>query len=218
MAEDLLAGTGMGVYRIYLNCDYNAYVPAQETRTLENCNYGYTLECLRMVKGVPCASDSGVSDGVLDDYYSPSWPYEKLTIFINDDGIQSVQWTSPIEVTDILVENSNLMPFSDVMDIFKKMGPVVYVPNDMNNNIPYGDEEVAEYGMTVNEIRLELRRVREQNSVKDGLLIPVWSFYGNTWYSTKDGNEVETPISALNSCLLTINAVDGSIIDLLKGY
>lgn len=128
MAEDLLAGTGMGVYRIYLICDYDPHFLAQETRTLETCNYGYTLECLRMVKGVPCASDSGVSDGVLDDYYSPSWPYEKLTIFINDDGIQSVQWSSPIEVTDILVENSNLMPFRDVMDIFKKMGSIVFTP------------------------------------------------------------------------------------------
>ena len=218
MAEDLLAGTGMGVYRIYLNCDYNPHFLAQETRTLENCNYGYTLECLRMVKGVPCASDSGVNYGVLDDYYSPSWPYEQLTIFITDDGIQSVQWTSPIEVTHILVENSNLMPFSDVMDIFKKMGPIVFTPNEMNSKIPYGDSEVAEYGFTVNEIRLELRRVREQNSVKDGLLVPVWSFYGNVWYSTKDGSETETPISDLNTCLLTINAVDGSIIDLSKGY
>ena len=171
-----------------------------------------------MVKGVTCASDSGVSYGALEDYYSPSWPYEQLTIFITDDGIQSVQWTSPIEVTHILVENSNLMPFSDVMDIFKKMGPIVFTPNEMNSKLPYGDSEVAEYGFTVNEIRLELRRVREQNSVKDGLLVPVWSFYGNAWYSTKDGSETETPISDLNTCLLTINAVDGSIIDLSKGY
>jgi len=46
----------------------------------------------------------------------------------------------------------------------------------------------------------------------------VWSFYGNTWYTSKDGTKIETPISNLNTCLLTINAVDGSIIDLSKGY
>jgi len=218
MAEEVLEGTGMGVYRIYLDCDYDAYNPELETRTVETSNYGYTLECLRMINGVPCAADSGVSTGDMHDRYAPSWPYEQCTIFITNDGIQSILWSSPIEITDTVMEQSNLMPFGDVLDIFKKMGPVVYTPNDMNNNIPYGDEEVAEYGMTVNEIRLELRRVREQNSVKDGLLIPAWSFYGNTWYSTKDGSEVETPISPLNSCLLTINAVDGSIIDLLKGY
>ncbi|MBQ3131700.1 MAG: hypothetical protein IJC24_03230 [Clostridia bacterium] len=81
------------------------------------------------------------------------------------------------------------------------------------------DDLIEQYGITVEEIRLELRRVREQNSVTDGLLIPVWSFYGNQWQTMKDGSEPgRTGMEGQRSCLLTINAVDGSIIDLAKGY
>lgn len=81
------------------------------------------------------------------------------------------------------------------------------------------DNLIEQYGITVEEIRLELRRVREQNSVTDGLLIPVWSFYGNQWQTKKDGSEPEiTGTEGSQTCLLTINAVDGSIIDLAKGY
>lgn len=219
MAEDLLAGTGMEVYRMYLECDYDAYNPELEIRTIETSNYGYTLECLRKVDGIPCAADMGVSTFDRSEIYAPSWPYETMSIFITNDGIQSVLWSSPVEVTDTVVEQAQLLPFSDIMDIFKKMAPIVYTPNTQNEAGQLMDELIEQYGITVEEIRLELRRVREQNSVTDGLLIPVWSFYGNQWQTMKDGSEPgRTGMEGQRPCLLTINAVDGSIIDLSKGY
>ena len=219
MAEELLKETGMEVHRMYLECDYDAFNPELETRTVETANYGYTLECLRKVDGVPCAADSGVSTGEQPDRYAPQWPYETMSIFITNDGIQSVIWSSPIEVTDTVVEQAKLLPFEDVMDIFKKMTPIVYTPNTQNEAGQFMDNLIEQYGITVEEIRLELRRVREQNSVTDGLLIPVWSFYGNQWQTKKDGSEPEiTGTEGSQTCLLTINAVDGSIIDLAKGY
>ena len=219
MAEELLEGTGMGVYRMYLDCDYDTFNPELETRTVETSNYGYTLECLRMVNGIPCAADSCISSGEQHDRYAPSWPYEQCTIFITNDGIQSVQWSSPIEVTDTVVEQAKLLPFRDIMDIFKKMAPIVYTPNTQNEAGQFMDDLIEQYGITVEEIRLELRRIREQNSVTDGLLIPVWSFYGSQWHSMKDGSEPgKTGTENGQICLLTINAVDGSIIDLAKGY
>ncbi len=219
MAEELLEGTGMEVHQMYLECDYNAFNPELETRTVETSNYGYTLECLRKVDGIPCAADSGINMDEQPDRYAPQWPYESMTMFITNDGIQSVLWSSPIEVTDTVVEQAQLLPFSDIMDIFKKMAPIVYTPNTQNEAGQFMDELIEQYGITVEEIRLELRRVREQNSVTDGLLIPVWSFYGNQWQTMKDGSEPgKTGADSSQTCLLTINAVDGSIIDLAKGY
>lgn len=219
MAEELLEGTGMEVHQMYLECDYDAFNPELETRTVETSNYGYTLECLRKVDGIPCAADSGINMDEQSDRYAPQWPYESMTMFITNDGIQSVLWSSPIEVTDTVVEQAQLLPFSDIMDIFKKMAPIVYTPNTQNEAGQFMDDLIEQYGITVEEIRLELRRVREQNSVTDGLLIPVWSFYGNQWQTMKDGSEPgKTGTEGGQTCLLTINAVDGSIIDLAKGY
>jgi len=219
MAEELLEGTGMEVHQMYLECDYDAFNPELETRTVETSNYGYTLECLRKVDGIPCAADSGINMDEQPDRYAPQWPYESMTMFITNDGIQSVLWSSPIEVTDTVVEQTQLLPFSDIMDIFKKMAPIVYTPNTQNEAGQFMDDLIEQYGITVEGIRLELRRVREQNSVTDGLLIPVWSFYGNQWQTMKDGSEPgKTGSEGGNTCLLTINAVDGSIINLAKGY
>jgi hypothetical protein len=50
-------------------------------------------------------------------------------------------------------------------------------------------------------------------------LIPVWDFFGSTTqYTVQDGKEyVDTYESATRS-LLTINAIDGAVIDRQKGY
>jgi hypothetical protein len=65
----------------------------------------------------------------------------------------------------------------------------------------------------VTEVRLEMMRVVEQGSIENGLLIPVWNFYG-VRERTYKGEMDETG----QYILLCINAVDGSIIDISKGY
>ena len=219
MTDELLAGTGMAVESIYLECDLDTYNPDIETRTAQTANYGYTLKCARMAQGIPCAYEmGGMSNEASRDMYAPSWPYERLTVFITNNGIRDLYWNSPIEITETVVENAGLLSFEAVMEIFKKMAGVVYsgymLPTDAAS---YTGELTQSYGIKVNEIRLEFRRVREQNSVENGLLMPVWSFYGHTWRVMESG-ETAGWISNGRECILTINAVDGSVIDLNKGY
>jgi hypothetical protein len=79
--------------------------------------------------------------------------------------------------------------------------------------------DVKSLDMTVTEARLGLMRVIEQNNTKQGLLIPVWDFFGSTTQTVvQDGKEyVDTYKSATRS-LLTINAIDGAVIDRQQGY
>ena len=73
--------------------------------------------------------------------------------------------------------------------------------------------EQAENG-TVYDGAVLLMRVLEQGSTDNGLLIPVWNFYGTRQRSFASGNTDET----LHGIMLTINAIDGSIIDRALGY
>lgn len=57
-------------------------------------------------------------------------------------------------------------------------------------------------------------RVFEQGSAENGLLIPVWNFYGTRQRTFTDGETDET----IPGIMLSINAVDGSIIDRALGY
>lgn len=73
----------------------------------------------------------------------------------------------------------------------------------------------------ISKIRLEFNRIVEKNSIDFGLLIPVWSFYGKVIFINEDGSETIRPgfyNDGRDEIIVQINALDGSIIDLMKGY
>lgn len=61
-------------------------------------------------------------------------------------------------------------------------------------------------------------RIREQNSTeKTGLYVPTWVFYGKRVKQYNEHLDI-APDSYQDVILFAINAVDGGIIDLAKGY
>ena len=58
-------------------------------------------------------------------------------------------------------------------------------------------------------------RIIEPNAADSGLLVPAWDFYGTRTIKYIDGAENAT---SSNMILLSVNAIDGTIIDLSKGY
>lgn len=66
--------------------------------------------------------------------------------------------------------------------------------------------------VTVRDIRLGYMRVLKQDEAGVGLLVPVWDFFGDVDYENSRG------FTNPDTSLLTINAVDGSIIDRSRGY
>ena len=56
-------------------------------------------------------------------------------------------------------------------------------------------------------------RIKAKNSKDAGLLVPVWDFYGTEIYQ-RDG--IDVPLE--ETIVLTINAIDGSLISRELGY
>jgi hypothetical protein len=170
-------------------------------------HYAYTVTCFRVVDGVlPSASILGGTYVESEDpNYTKTWEYETLSFMVNDKGIISVEWSAPLELLETKVEDSKLMPFSEIQGIFEKMMPVTYETQTKGMD-----------GLTCNieEVRLEMMRIVEQGSIENGLLIPVWNFYGTRSSVYKGKKEDETG----KYILLSVNAVDGSIISISKGY
>ena len=74
----------------------------------------------------------------------------------------------------------------------------------------------ADASIQVTKIQLGLVRVAQQGDVGAGYLVPAWIFYGVIDVDDriyKDGYGYDGYES-----ILTINAIDGSVIDLSKGY
>ena len=180
------------------------FIPVRVTAVQgEKRRQAYAVECARMVNGVPMAVMNGYSRQEPENAVAVDWDYERFVLVIADEGLLSLVWESPIEADETVVETSRLLPFDEVMGVFRKMMPIRYASSFEDRTETF----------RIGEIRLELVRVLEQNAQNSGLLIPVWCFYGTRKTKAPNWQDEET-----YGCQMMINAIDGSIIDPQNGY
>ena len=213
MGQDFLdrLGLEMKVGEIFLMHDENMVGNDAALQKAEH--YAYKLNCERLVNGAACAYISGRTNYEsqtveVDEYnaYMPTWRYERMDMLIDDDGIIHFNWDSPLAVGEEISENVELLPYEKIKGIFEKMMLIRY------------EAEFYEWNQATNAVHLEykidrvelcLQRIAEPDSLYTGLLVPAWNFYGGHEYMQIDDHSAP---------LLSINAIDGSIIDTEKGY
>jgi hypothetical protein len=145
------------------------------------------------------------------DAYNTSWHYEKVYVVIDDKGVLRVEYSNPYELLGTVMEETELLPFDQIRSIFEKM--VVIVNNAVDDNPVWSDSGKMEYHIAT--VQLGLINVREQN--KDtGLLVPAWDFMGYTRGRMSADHQWGGANSNELISFLTINAIDGSIIE--RGY
>ncbi|MDL2258735.1 DUF6034 family protein [Eubacteriales bacterium OttesenSCG-928-K08] len=172
----------------------------------------YEIHCSRVVQGVQVTSDTFFHSrsAANDDFYSREWFYEEMLLYLDEQGVAMFRWSAPLSVNEIVVQNSQMQPFDTIVEIFEKMMMVQYEPQ-------FKGSEANKATIEVTKAVLSLQRISEQNSVSEGLLIPTWNFYGRLTTFLPDGtstsNDAYGPVP-----LMTINAIDGSIIDPWNGY
>lgn len=171
------------------------------------------LRYARSVDNVPVTYTVWDCMKVEEDAQSAPWPYEDMTFAIDDTGIVGFNWRSPYAVADMVTENSNLISFDEVTDVFDTMSMAV---NAWDGIAAYNPNLTA-VKIKVDHIKFGLTRVTEQNKRDSGLLVPVWDFFGTmTQIHEVDGVTKEFDDGPIP--ILTINAIDGSIINRSLGY
>ena len=156
----------------------------------------------------PYPTGSSESSTVLE--YAQPWLFEKLRIFVDGEGIRFLLWNSPSSLEEVVTENTAMLPFEDIQSIFEKMMPIVDNPHIVTSSEWTSD-------IYIHEVRLGLMRVTERDIGQSGLLVPVWDFLGHSERVHVDEEPIIEGQSGYTS-MLTINAIDGSIIDRLAGY
>ena len=137
--------------------------------------------------------------------YTPSWDYEHVIAAVDGDGtILGMAWEGPLQETEVVSDTTTLLPYEEVMDIFARQ---------VNRIFSY--EEDIHGSLTVSNVQLGLFRIREQGDMESGLLVPVWFITGE--YRCASHPE-EVHLYDNLSPIAVINAIDGSIIDVMKGY
>ena len=140
-----------------------------------------------------------------DGGYTPSWCYEHVIAAVDEDGrILGMAWLGPLQETEVVSATTTLLPFEEIMDIFARQ---------MNRVFSY--EEETDGSLTVDDVQLGLFRIREKGDMESGLLVPAWFITGAYRYAS---NPEEVHLYNDLSPIAVINAIDGSIIDVMNGY
>ncbi len=171
----------------------NARYRMQFVRTLDGCPIGYT----------------GVKGAAVDESYSKAWPYETIEICAANEGVVYFKWCAPTDAPELTLADTQLMRFDEIASVFERMVMVKYAYFQSANTA--GADLRAT--VRIDQVKLTLMRIRAKDSQDDGLLIPVWDFYGTVTVAN-DGEET----TMKRTILITLNAIDGSLIDRETGY
>ena len=167
----------------------------------------YILRYYREMDGVLLTQASGqkIADKeYAEDYRARYWSGEAMEVRVNDAGIVGFAYRAPIEVTDIVVENAALKPFSEVKDTFEKM---ICIINADEQNVSR---------INIDRVRLSYTRVSEKDSFDTGLIVPVWGFDGKIETARRGEEDFVQPWRT--GAIMAINAIDGTIINGQLGY
>lgn len=170
--------------------------------------YGYKITFERTQDGVSVFSpDMASFAGELDN--SAEWLYEQFDLVMNNSGIVYLSWKAPLKVIKTVVSDCALLPFTEIESVFERMMKIQYEPI-----IGLYQYDSARYQVT--DIRLSLLRIAKKDSIASGLLVPTWNFFGTGAY-TRAGETLQIN-DGNKELLLSVNAVDGSLMNPLQGY
>lgn len=172
-------------------------------------DYAYILYYVRTVAGVPvalCVEGFCMGDG--ETNVSLPWDYEQIWFLLTDRGIEEISWTSPTVTGEVVTESAKLLSWQEISEIAETFLFTIYEPKTEFFGL---ERKVAVH---IDDIHLSLLRVRENNAHgRTGFYVPTWVFYGEEYIDDFPSvNGVDKHI------VLAINAIDGSVIDLSKGY
>lgn len=136
-----------------------------------------------------------------DGFYIANVSYESLEIMVSPRGIEYVVYRTPHDTVQVLSEDSGLLPFEKILEVAESILPLRFASWEQ-----YGAAQPA-----IDRIEFGYMRVRMRDEPNRFMMTPVWDFFGSE-YRTED-----EMITASRS-LLTINAIDGTVIDRSYGY
>lgn len=151
-----------------------------------------------------------------------SWVMENIQMIVGEDGILSFYWASPSTEPIIKEPQTALMPFDEIASIANTMLPVVIVgPKEaslvevdrINGFDTHMDVEIT-------KVSLSLMRIRDKGSLQ-GTIVPVWNLWGTwEWYEPGDdaSENMQKGAVYITQPMLTLNAIDGSVVGRQLGY
>ncbi len=198
--EDAVAVGDAFVNKLWPDLHFS-FADEDMTEHFGHSDYGYRLYYARSVAGLPVTyvSQQGANDAL--ENYSRTIPYEKLFVDVGANGIFAFDYENPVALGALLEADPVLLPFSQIMDIFGKLAPLTIASTEYARN----------NSLYINRITLGYMCVQMKDHPDRSQIIPVWDFFGIRSIDDERYDEY-------GQSLVTINAMDGMLIDREMGY
>ena len=214
----------------YMSMDFASI--GQYTRGKDpQAGVSYHFVFTRNVDGANVTYTQNIVNNPETDYRS--WQYNYFEIWIDDSGISTIHWySSSSEIKNQIAQDSKLMPFEEVMAKAEESFEEGAFTRSRNSH--EADQMLAENRATIYEnniiiddIKLGYMRATTGPEDYNYTLIPVWDFIGRESIrldikhkTNGQVHEAESDMPEYGDChsFLTINAIDGTVINRRKGY
>jgi hypothetical protein len=169
--------------------------------------YGKKFNGITIPRDVQLGGSSWENNIQTQENYVASFDYEALTVDVTYGEVSRLEWQAPYEIDRVLKDDVELMSFDEITSRAETQLAVKYAYLE-------GQEDESR-NLYVDEIILTYAVEPIQNEKYQYMLIPVWAFYGGVDYGEGTeiyGGEIREGRYPYQWSLLTINAVDGSVI------
>ena len=151
-----------------------------------------------------------------------SWVEENIGIVVGKGGILSFTWFSPSAEPVVKESQTALMSFDEIASIANTMLPVVVIGPKETSLVDLDRINGFDTHMDVEitKVSLTLMRIRDKGSLQ-GTIVPVWDFWGTwNWYEPGDGasDTMRKGVNYTTQPMLTLNAIDGNVVNRQLGY
>lgn len=152
-------------------------------------------------------SEAELSEMIMSGSYNTSYYYETALAIISDVGLYYALYESPYEIIGVLEEDCARISLDEAARIAKSMLPLKYTSLERTYD---------KIDMTINRVTLGYTRVQMKDAPDRFILVPAWDFFGE--YTMLTGGAAVNTHAGEYQSLLTLNAIDGTVIDRGYGY
>lgn len=176
---------------------------------------GYAFKFARNYNGVLVKSINHLSGEDKNINYSKRVSPENMLIIIDDNGINTVYWVNYTQKLETVSDDTPLMDFNSVKDGFEQYVKEKFTWTPDEDTLPKG----VCVTLNVKKVELNLMAIPEKDNLENYITVPVWDFIADETFDkkvhTQEGYvaEGEKDIS-----IVTINAINGAIINREQGY
>ena len=201
MAQEVIKNIGLDYMEAFAELSVTAVNPV-EGRNSHDC---YLFIFTRGFNGLPAMYHKPMlARGEASAAYAEPWADEYAAVTIDDAGIVYFTWESPTTVKTVN-ESVALLSFDRIME---------FLAQHCRSSLSWIDESIKSISVEITQIRLCMAKI--STGADEYLYVPAWDFIGISQSNMADGTTATE--NGAEQSYFTINAIDGSIIDLTRGY